>query len=185
MPASSGTVPKRNTQANQIPPHEPLGTVPHGGAQACPTEKVSLGSWAPAPDTVDKARDISKPGTSGIPKDTASASSDDEETDDIDDDDDYEDEDDDTHAYVSDPESYGYDSERESSKDRMAYVSREAFRGTWDMKKYSDGSKERFLPIFTLNGDRVDFYPSVNQIRISTQRYDVHQHVNCARSQDA
>ena len=127
-----------------------------------------MGSWAPAPDKVDKARDTSEPGTSGIPRDTTSSSSDDDEDDD--DDEEYEDEDEDTPAYVSDPESDGYDSERESSKNRMAYVSREAFRGTWDTKNYSDGSKERFLPIFTTNGDRIDFYPSVNQIRVSIQR---------------
>ena len=58
---------------------------------------------------------------------------------------------------MSDPESFGYDSERESSKNRMAYVPRESFRGAWDVKKYADGSKERFLPIFTLKVDRIDF----------------------------
>ena len=105
---------------------------------------MSWGSWAPAPDTIDESGDTSKLGISGIPKETTSASSEDEEED-IDDD-----EDDDTNAYVSEPESFGYDSERESSKNRMAYVSRESFRGPWDVKKYADGSKERFLPIFTL-----------------------------------
>ena len=145
MPAPTGTVPKKTTQS------KPSGSASQNEASKCPTEKVSLGSWAPAPDTVDKSGDTSKPGTSGIPKDTTSASSEDEEED-IDDDEDYDDEDDDTNAYVSDPESFGYDSERESSKNRMAYVSRESFRGAWDVKKYADGSKERFLPIFTLNG---------------------------------
>ena len=85
---------------------------------------------------------------------------------------------------MSDPESFGYDSERESSKNRMAYVSRESFRGAWDVKKYTDGSKERFLPIFTLNGDRIDFFPSTNRIRISIQRYDVNLHIHCTRVQD-
>ena len=171
----SGTIPKKTTQS------KPSGSISQKETPKCPSEKVSLGSYAPAPDTVDKSGDTSKPGTSGIPKETVSAFSDEEAE--YDDDEEYEDEDDDE-MYASDPESYGYDSERESTKNRLAYVSTESFKGCWEAKKYTDGSTERFLPIFTLDGDRIDFFPSDNHIRISKQRYDVNLYLECDRSQE-
>ena len=177
---STKTVPS-GTSSKKNPQTMPSGSKSLKETSKCPSQKVSLGSYAPAPDTIDNTGDTSKPGTSGVPKDTEPAFSDEDAE--YDDEDDEYDEDEDDEEYTSHPESFGYDSERESTINRHAYVSTESFKGSWEVKKYSDGSSERFLPIFTLDGDRIDFFPSDNHIRISKQRYDVNLYLECDRSQ--